>query len=297
MEGLATTAATVRGNLNANAKLSPSQFSTTQTVTDPNTNTSHELTLSWERVNGTQWTVTPSSTSATAIVAPTTITVESDVNGVIYSPQPGSDAVSIGWSTGALTTTHNLLGTNTTHASTASFGDPSGTSQTAALSWTRVSGNLWDVTVTVPATVGTIADPTVRVAFDGQGRMISPSTASLPFVIDWADSYDSADSTKMNSEISLYVGSDLPANQLTRPDIHVEKLSTQVWDSNFESHDASLAFERIGPNQWYVHGYSTASTYGDAPPPPKLVTFTSTGVMSTYDPTLGSDWSWTDSVV
>lgn len=296
MEGRATTSATVRGNINANATVSPSQFTTTQTVTDPNTNTSHELTLSWQRVNGTQWTITPSSTSPTAVVAATPITVESDVNGVIYSPAPGSDGVAISWTTGALTTSHNLLGSNNTHTSSASFGDPSGTSQTATLNWTRVSGNLWDVTVSVPASVGTIAEPTVRVAFDGQGRMVSPSSGSLPFVVDWDASFDSATSTKMNSQITLAVGSNLPTNQLARPDVHVEKLSTQVWDSNFQSHDASLAFERIGPNQWYVHSFSGPSNYGDTPSTPTLLTFTSTGIQTT-DSSLTSSWTWNDAVV
>ncbi|MCA1908685.1 MAG: flagellar hook-basal body complex protein [Magnetospirillum sp.] len=296
MEGRATTTATVRGNLPAFAELSPSQFTTTQNVTDPNTGEDEELTLSWERVDGTTWTITPSLAAATG-TATGSITVTCDVNGVIYEPAIGADGVALTWTSGAATSSHNLLGTTNTHTSTTTFGDPSGTRQTATLNWTRVSGNLWDVQATVPAAVGTIAEDTVRVAFDGQGRMISPSTGSLPFVIDWDAAYDTADATKINSEISLYAGNDLPTNLLKRPDIHVEKLSSQAWDSNFQSHDVTLAFERTGPNEWYMHTYSTDSTYPDAPVAPKQVTFTSAGVLNAAgDNTYTSDWTWADTV-
>jgi len=160
-----------------------------------------------------------------------------------------------------------------------------------------VSGNLWDVQVSIPAAVGTLADDTVRVAFDGQGRMISPSTGSLPFVVNWDAAYDTTDSTKIDSEVSLYAGNDLPPNSLKRPDIHVEKLSTQVWDSNFQSHDVTLAFERTGPNEWYMHTYSTDSGYPDTPAAPKQVTFTAAGRLDAAgDNTYTSDWGWTDTV-
>lgn len=298
MEGRASTTATVRGNIRADAEVSPSKFTTTQSVTDPNTGTAKTMTLTWNRVNGTDWTVTPSLDAADgSITTPTTITVKSDINGVIYEPALGADAVPITWTSGAMTSSYNLLGSNNTHTSTATFGDPSGTRQTATLTWQRVSGNLWDVTVAVPAGVGNVMDSTVRVAFDGQGRMISPSTGALPFVIDWDDSYNTTTSTKMNSEISLYTGNDLPATTLKRPDVHVEKLSTQVWDSNFEAHDVTIAFERTGPNEWYMHTYSTDSEYPNAPATPQQVTFTSKGVLNTGTNTYNSTWNWTDSVV
>ena len=298
MEGRATSTATVTGNLPANAALSPSSFSTTQNIVDPNTGTSYTMDLAWQRVNGTDWTVTPSTTAAGATITGGPFTIKSDVNGVIYQPAPGADGISVSWGSGPLTTTQNLLGPST-HSSTATFYDPKGTSQTANLTWTRVSGNLWDVTATLPAGVGTVADSTVRVAFDGQGRMISPSTGNLPFVVDWDDAtYNTTnpEKTAMTSEVSLYTGNNLPANTLTRPDVHTEKLSTQVWDSSFQGHDATLAFERVGPNQWYVHSYSTASGYPDTPPTPVLVTFNGKGVLS-GNSTIDSSWTWTDSLV
>ncbi|MGE4280015.1 MAG: flagellar hook-basal body complex protein [Magnetospirillum sp.] len=296
MDGRETTTATVRGNLPAFTELSPGQFTTTQNVVDPNTGDSQDLTLSWSRVDGTTWTITPSLAAGVG-TASGSITVKSDVNGVIYEPAIGADGVGLTWTSGALTSSQSLLGTTNTYSSTSTFGDPSGSRQTATLNWTRVSGNLWDVQVSVPASVGTIADDTLRVAFDGQGRMISPSTGSLPFVIDWDAAYDSADSTKINSEISLYAGNDLPPNSLKRPDIHVEKLSTQVWDSNFQSHDVTLAFERTGPNEWYMHTYSTDSGYPDTPATPKQVSFTAAGKLDVAgDNTTTSDWTWTDTV-
>jgi len=275
MPGRATTSVSVLANIPSGAAASSGQFTQTVTATDPNTATDYDLTLSWTRVDGNTWTVTPSVPAAAGSVTSAPVTVEVDSFGVVTEPAPGADLVDISWLSGPATSQVDLMGPDT-DLTTSTVVDPLGIQQQVDLTWTRVGGNVWEVTpsLNVP-TLGTLTGATTRVTLDSRGRVLDPSDSRISMEIDWDDgSYGAAAET---SNVSMNLNGLVPDVSLGGPIPSLEKIPVAVYDENFNEHVANLAFERTGTNTWYMH---VQSGDGGLPSEPIALVFDGAGKLT-----------------
>ncbi|HTH18044.1 MAG TPA: flagellar hook-basal body complex protein [Magnetospirillum sp.] len=264
LPGRATTSGSIQGNLPSQSPMTAKTFTSTQSVTDPNTNTAYDMTLNWNRVDGNTWTVTPSLPAAAGTIGTGPITVDADPFGVLSQPAPGLDAVGINWASGLPTdppTTVNLLGAST-YTSTASVMDPNGVNQTVTLDWARTAGNTWTVTPSMAAGVGTIPAQTQTVTLDSNDNIVSPSSRSLDLSITWDPTTYGATAGTTSKTLSL--NGSQPKVNLGGPIETVQKIPVEVFDDQFNSHVVNLAFERAGTNSWYMH---VMGGDGSGPPP------------------------------
>lgn len=288
MEGRATTEARVIANIPSSAAASPGNFTTTETATDPNTGLDYDLTLNWARVDGTSWTVTPSIDAAVGSVTSGAFTVTADQWGVI-SDAAGADAIGLTWLSGPLTSTEDVLGAATL-TTTPSVRDPLGVNQTITLDWARIGGNVWAVTPTLAAGVGTTTATTMTVAFDSTGKVIEPQNGRINIPIDWDDTtYGTATSSSTPIDLATYG----PNISLTKPVPHVEKIFMPVYDDEGVEHTATLALERgtfttappAPPNAgdppitsvWYLHPSGGGGSAQDTTAPAIELMFDATG--------------------
>ncbi|MCR6632382.1 MAG: flagellar hook-basal body complex protein [Magnetospirillum sp.] len=261
MPGRATTSAAVRANLPSSVPVSPSTFSSTMTVQDPNTvpPTDQTVTLNWARSTTTPgaWTVTPSVDAALGTVTSPPITVNVDPWGALSEPTALSDAVTVDWLSGPADTTANMLGV-TSATTTSAVADPNGIQQSVNLTWTRVNGSNWTVSAAfADPTVGTLDATPVNVELDASGNILSPQRGLQSLGVTWGASYGAA-AGATSTQLSLSA----PSNVVSAPKLNLQKLSFSVYDDQFVKHDVTLGFEHVGTNEWNL--YFDGGTGSDA---------------------------------
>lgn len=198
MVGRATTTGEVRANLPAQAARTPNSFTTDSIITDPN-GVDQTLTVTWQRVDGTTWTVTPSVDTAVGAVSSAPIAVTMDGWGNISAPDPVTQAVTVNWDDAAYgaatadsSTNLNVSSSKPTihlekinmavydadgveHMATLAF--ERGTFLTPPPAQTPAITNLWYVHPTSGqnATAG-VTSPAIELMFDSNGELVNAST-------------------------------------------------------------------------------------------------------------------------
>ncbi|MBI5162603.1 MAG: flagellar hook-basal body complex protein, partial [Magnetospirillum sp.] len=150
--------------------------------------------------------------------------------------------------------------------------DGQGNNQTVNLTWTRVDSNTWTVSASMDAALGTVAaagtswtagNPAVAytgttdISLDTNNRFIDGTTGlpivdatgnavapSLSLTFDWNSPYDGGVVGPTSQTVACLA---------TAPTRHLENISMQVFDSAFQEHTLTTAFERTGNDGWWMH--------------------------------------------
>ncbi|MDO8605670.1 MAG: flagellar hook-basal body complex protein [Phaeospirillum sp.] len=219
IDGIATTAMRTGMNLPADAvaTASPQTFVNTTAITD-STGGTQDLTMTWTRVDGDNWSVgfslptTPASGSIGAITgSPMTVTM--DAFGAITSPNTSVSGTGYGdlvidWSVGGIpaSTTTPSVDLNTQKpvlkevSVTLTVYDNAFNAETLPVAFERYGNDKWYMRLKVPSTAGTVTalssgsaaaggaavPSSIPITFDGSGSIISPT--SLDFGVKWTPS-------------------------------------------------------------------------------------------------------------
>lgn len=134
-------------------------------------------------------------------------------------------------------------GSTQTFTDTSSVTDGTGAAQNLTMTWTRQSGDTWQVDFALPAapasgSVGTISSGTpVTVTMDQFGAIQSPAGGLQNLSIDWS----AGAVTNTTPSINL-------ASQ--KPSFSEVPLSLTVYDANYQPQTLPVSFERDGNGQW-----------------------------------------------
>lgn len=215
INGVATTAMQAIMNLpaNATATASPQSFVNSSTVTD-GTGAAQDLTMTWSRVNGNDWSVAfslppaPASGSVGTITgSPVTVTL--DRFGAITAPSASASGVgfadlSIAWSAGATPTTTPSIDLNSQKPTlqevpiTLTVYDNAYNPENLTLGFERTTGGQWYMRIKNPAAGASVTalstssvssgsvPGAVAITFDGAGKILTPTTVN--FGISWTPS-------------------------------------------------------------------------------------------------------------
>ena len=213
IDGVATTAIQPNMNLpaNATATASPQTFTDSSTITD-GTGAAQDLTMTWTRVDGDNWSVgfslpaNPASGSVGTITG-SPINVTMDAAGNITSPNNSAAGTGFGdliidWSSGPTTSTMPSVNLNTQKPTlqevpvSLTVYDNAYNPETVPVTFERTGSDQWYMRFNVPSTAGTVSGLTstgsaagtssIPITFDGTGKIISPS--SLGFSVAWTPS-------------------------------------------------------------------------------------------------------------
>lgn len=203
---------------------SPQTFTNSTAITDGFGN-AQDLTMTWTRVDGDNWQVdfslpaNPASGSVGTITgSPVTVTVDS--SGNIVSPTASASGtgwadLTIDWSAGpTLQTTASInLGTDkpafSSIVETVAVYDQAYNSHNVGFSFEHASNGQWYLRVLPVGAEGKVTGLTsdsgasaysIPVTFDGAGKIISPTTASV--TIDWSGSGGTAGTNTINLDLT-----------------------------------------------------------------------------------------------
>lgn len=214
--GIATTAMQATMNIpsNATATASPQSFVNKTVITD-GTGVAQDLTMTWTRVDGDNWSVafslpsTPASGSVGTITG-SPVNVTMDAFGTITAPSTsvsgkGFADLIINWSSGATTTTTPSVDLNSQKPTinevqtTLTVYDNAYNAETLPVSFERYGNDKWYMRIKVPSTAGTVTSlssgsstttgssvSSIPVSFDGSGKLVTPS--SVDFSVKWTPS-------------------------------------------------------------------------------------------------------------
>ncbi len=214
--GVATTNIQAGMNLpaDATATASPQTFTDTSTITD-GTGAAQDLTMTWTRVDGDNWSVafslptTPASGSVGTISpssSPAIVTMDASGNITAVNPASASGTgyapLIIDWSSGPTITTTpsiNLASQKPTLQEvpvSLTVYDNAYNAETLPVTFERAGNDQWYMRVNVPPAAGTVSALTasgatagsssIPITFDGTGHIVSPS--SLGFSVAWTPS-------------------------------------------------------------------------------------------------------------
>lgn len=213
-------------NIPSNKSLtgSPQTFTDTTSITD-GFGTAQDLTMTWTRVDGDNWRVdlslpaNPASGSVGTITgSPVTVTVDS--NGNIVSPAGSASGtgwadLTIDWSAGPTLQTTASINLNTDKPDfssiiqTVAVYDQAYNSHNVGFSFEHASNGQWYLRVLPVSSEGTVTGMSsdsgasaysIPVTFDGAGKIISPTTASV--TIDWTGTGGTAGSNTINLDLT-----------------------------------------------------------------------------------------------
>ncbi|CAA7615235.1 flagellar hook-basal body complex protein [Magnetospirillum sp. UT-4] len=185
LEGKATTEASLALNIPSQAEQTPTQHKTYFTYTDP-LGANQSMTVTWDRVDGNTWTVTPSVDAAVGTVTTTPITVTMDGWRTITDPAVTTQAIDIDWDDGAYGAATASSSTNidisvdrpSPHLEKVfmSVFDDAFTEHSATLAFERYGSNTWYLHVNggTNQTTGTMPDP-VALEFSSEGQLLTPA--------------------------------------------------------------------------------------------------------------------------
>jgi len=158
-----------------------------------------------------------------------------------------------GVATTAIQAVMNLPSNATATASPQSFTnttaitDGTGAQQDLTMSWTRLTGDTWQVDFALPASpasgsVGTITGSPVTVTMDQSGTITSPalSASGVGFqdlVVNWS----AGATTQTSASIDL---------NSQKPTLQTIPLTLTAFDNTYKSENLPVSFERDGSGQW-----------------------------------------------
>jgi flagellar hook protein FlgE len=207
--GFSTTSIQMVANLPSNATQTPSTktFTDTTSITD-GFGTAQDMTMTWTRVDGQNWSVAfslpanPASGSVGTITG-SPVTVTMDANGAITAPTTSASGtgfadLTIDWSAGPTLQTTASLNLNSNKpefeqiAETIAVFDDAFNSHNLTMTFEHAGNGQWYMRfqpVTAEGTVsaitadGTTYTDSIPITFDGAGGILTPATAS--FTVDW----------------------------------------------------------------------------------------------------------------
>ena len=216
ISGVATTTIQPGLNLPANAAAtaSPQTFTNTTAITD-GTGATQDLTMTWTRIDGDNWSVafalptSPASGSVGTISAgssPATVTMDASGNISAVNPVSASGTsfapLIIDWSSGPTVTTTPSIDLSAQKPTLQEIPvaltvyDNAYNAETLPVTFENAGNDQWYMRVNVAASAGTVSGLTatgatagtssIPVTFDGSGNILTPS--SLGFSVAWTPS-------------------------------------------------------------------------------------------------------------
>lgn len=215
IDGVATTAMQTVMNLpsQATATASPQSFTNSSVVTD-GTGAAQDLTMTWSRVDGDNWSVafslpTNPGSGSVGTITGSPITVTMDRFGALTAPTASASGIgfadlAIAWSAGATTTTTPSVDLNGQKPTlqevpvTLTVYDNAFNAENLTLAFEHSASGQWYMRIknpeasgsvtalsassgsTTPAAAGT-APGSIPITFDGAGKIITPTTVNFGY--------------------------------------------------------------------------------------------------------------------